>query len=290
MRWFKKQPSATGGSVAEGEAILPVSLAVALDARIFREKFAVFLELLGDGGGVDPYLDALGNKSRLYRSLLDRPAIEALNREKVETLLETVMPARKRLGPALAAMDESLLVAAVKQLLSGRAELEERMNAFVASIPPDVAEDAKAAKKTQRAAWDFAAEMLHFRAPAQYPLMTRWVWDQGTLSGAMRELLAGGDTLNQIPLGTSPGVYAAGRDWVAQQMAERGVYREPHFAVDLFLAHAYADYMRAMSSGMGLMSADFGAKADPLEPVKKLLGIDHVRRSGESRVRKAVLH
>jgi hypothetical protein len=81
-------------------------------------------------------------------------------------------------------------------------------------------------------------------------------------------------------------VYEAGRAWIAEQMAAQGVYREPHFLVDLFLAHAYADYMRAMSSGMGLMNADFGGKADPMEVVKKLLGIDETRRGGESRVRK----
>lgn len=290
MLWFKKQPDRAAGGATRGEVVVPATLAVAMDTRIFRQKFAVFLELLGDSGGVDPYLEALGNKSRLYQSLLDAPQIAELSREKLETLLETAMPARKRLGDALAALDDSALLAMVKDLLYGKAELEERMNVFVAAMPEVAGADAKSMKKTRRAAWDFAAEMLHFRAPAQYPLMTRWIWDQSTLSGAMRELLGGGDTLNDIPLGTSPGVYAAGRDWVAEQMAEQGVYREPHFAVDLFMAHAYADYMRAMSSGMGLMNADFGAKADPMEPVKKLLGIDETRRSGEPRVRKATLH
>jgi len=39
------------------------------------------------------------------------------------------------------------------------------------------------------AAWDFAAEVLHFHAPERYPLMTRWVWDETTQSGALRELV-----------------------------------------------------------------------------------------------------
>jgi len=286
MPWFKKQPDSAPTGGGDSEIVVPVTLAIAMDARIFRQKFAVFLEILGDSGGVEPYLQALGNKSRLFQSLLNTPQLDDLNREKIETLLETVMPARKRLGAVLAEMDALVLASAIRNLLYGKDELEARMKAFVDAIPEVAGADDKARKKVRRAAWDFAAELLHFRAPIQYPLMTRWVWDQATLSGAMRELLPGGDTLNDIPLGTSPGVYAAGRVWVAEQMAEQGVYRDPHFAVDLFLAHAYADYMRAMSNGMGLMNADFGGKSDPIEPVTKLLGIDETRRSGESRVKK----
>jgi hypothetical protein len=286
MLWFKKQPNGSQGNQGSDEVVAPVTLAVALDERVFASKFAVLLELVSESGGVDPYVEALGTKSRFYQSLLNVPAISELNLEKIELLLETVMSARKRVWPALEAMGEAAIVQAVKDLLYGKGELEGRLNAFVDLIPEDVQADKKTNKKLKRAAHDFAAELLHFRSPEQYPLMTRWVWDQSMLSGAMRELLKGGDSLQDIPLGTSPGVYEAGRAWIAEQMAAQGVYREPHFLVDLFLAHAYADYMRAMSSGMGLMNADFGGKADPMEVVKKLLGIDETRRGGESRVRK----
>lgn len=286
MLWFKRQPN-TGSEGGRADVVAPVVLAVAMDERIFVQKFAVLQEAIGEMGGAEPFIEALGNKVRLFQSLLNPPAIKELNREKVELLLETVMPARKRLWPALAQLSEQDLVGAVHELLYGQDELETRLTAFVDSVPEDADADKKANKKLKRAAHDFAAELLHFRSPEQYPLMSRWVWDQGTLSGAVRELLKGGDTLNHIPLGTGPGVYEAARVWIAEQMAAQGVYREVHYLIDLFLAHAYADYMRAMSNGMGLMNADFGGKADPLEIVKKLLGIDEARRK-ESRVRKAV--
>lgn len=290
MLWFKRQPNSdSNGGVKGDDVITPVALAVAMDERIFVQKFAVLLELIGEMGGADAFAEALGNKTRLFQGLLNPTAIKELNREKLELLLETIMPARKRLWPALAKLDERELVDAVNELLYGRDELETRLNVFVDRIPDDPDSDKKTNKKLKRAAHDFAAELLHFRSPEQYPLMSRWVWDQGTLSGAVRELLKGGDTLNHIPLGTGPGVYEAARAWIAEQMAAQGVYREPHYLVDLFLAHAYADYMRAMSSGMGLMNADFGGKADPMEIVKKLLGIDEARRK-DSRVRKAVTH
>ncbi|MDA8364777.1 MAG: hypothetical protein M0Z84_13430 [Gammaproteobacteria bacterium] len=287
MLWFRRQPDspATGG---DSEFVAPAQMAVAMDAGIFRSKFAVLLELLGEGGGADPYLEALGAKSRLFQELLDPGPVEGLGRDGIETLLETVMPARKRLGAVFAQMDAHRLVSAVRELLYGPADLEARMQGFVEALP--ASGDEKSSRKARRAGWDFAAELLHFRAPQRYPLMTRWVWDPSTLSGAVRELLPGGDARNDIPLGGAPGLYEAARVWVAQQMAEQGVYREPQFTVDLLFAHAYADYMRALSSGMGLMNSDFGGRADPMEPVRKLLGIDGPRRGGGSRVKKVTLH
>ena len=292
MLWFKKQPNTEATGVGAEETVTPISLAdhaVELDARVFSQKFATLLETIGEAGGVDSYLVALANKTQLFQRLLNAPAIDDLNFVKIELLLETIMPARKRLWPALQTMGEAAAVAAIRELLYGHEPLAQRLPQFVAAVPNDPHADNKTNKKLKRAAHDFAAEMLHFRAPEQYPLMTRWVWDAGTLSGALREMMKGGDTLNHIPIGASPGVYEAGRVWVAEQLATQGVYREPHYVVDLFLAHAYADYMRAMSNGMGLMNADFGGKADPMEVVKKLLGIDSAR-SKASRVKKLSVH
>lgn len=288
MLWFKKQPN-PAQAVAGGDVVEAAPLAVELDQRIFAQKFAVLLETIGSTGGIDPFLEALSNKTRLFQSLLNRNELEQLNLEKIELLLETMMTVRKRLWPALIQLGEAATVAAIKELLFGKDTLEQRLADFVARVPEDPQADKKTNKKLKRAAYDFAAEVLHFRAPEQYPLMTRWVWDAATLSGALRELMKGGDTLNHIPIGASPGVYEAGRVWVAEQLAAQGVYREPHYVADVFLAHAYADYMRAMSNGMGLMNADFGGKADPMEVVKKLLGIDSARRK-DSRVKKATLH
>lgn len=287
MLWFKKQPDKAAGGGAE--VIAPVALPVALDERIFAQKFAVFLENLGETGGVDAFLAALANKSALFQGTLAPGAIDKLDSAALFELLETVMPARKRLGPVLMQLGAGQLLAATRELLYGRGEVEERLEAFAGMVPADADADARVVKKLRRAAWDFGAEMLHFRSPEQYPLMTRWIWDQGTLSGAMRELMKGGDTLNHIPLGMSAGAFEAGRVWLAERLAEQGVYRDPHFVVDLFWGHAYSDYMRAMSNGMGLMNADFGGKGDPMEPVKKLLGIDDLRRGG-SRVRQATVH
>ncbi|MDA8390322.1 MAG: hypothetical protein M0Z76_06295 [Gammaproteobacteria bacterium] len=286
MLWFKRRPDAASGGGGT-ESVEPVGLAVELDPRVFGMKFRVLLEALSEGGGIDWFLAALAAKNTLFAEALAPGALSQLDLGKVEILLETVMPARKRVWPSLVAAGEEPVRAAIQELLYGKAPLQARMEAFVAALPvaPDL--DNKAAKTVRRALGDFAAELLHFRSPVQYPLMTRWVWDQGTHAGALRELVKGGDALDKVELGSEPGVYEAGRQWVADRMAEQGMYREPHFIVDIFLAHAYADYMRALSSGMGLLNADFGGKNDPLEVVRKLLGIDQPRRT-ESRVKKAL--
>lgn len=285
MLWFKKPPEPSAAGVGARDVIVPAALTVEFEPKIFAQKFAVLLEVIGGAGGVDPFLEALANKGRMFQTLLNPADVARLDMDGVETLLETVMPARKRLWPALARLAPGALGSQVQELLYGGAELEARMQAFVACVPENPDDDAKTAKKLKRAAHDFAAEMLHFLDARRYPLMTRWVWDQATHSGALRELVKGGDTLSAVPLGSSPGVYEAGRLWLIEQMAAQGVYREPHYLVDLFLAHAYADYMRAMSTGMGLLNADFGGNADPLEAVKKLLGVDETRKH-ESRIRK----
>ncbi len=288
MLWFKRPPEANSGNDKETEAVEPVVLAVGLDGRVFTQKFARFLELLGEAGGIDPFVASLQTKHKLFENALARSALGNLDFDRIEILVETVMPARKRVWPSLQAFGLAAVRTAVGDLLYGSGPLAERMATFADAIPVAGALDPKAEKKVKRALSDLGAEMLHFRAPTQYPLMTRWVWDQGTHSGAVREFVKGGDTLDKVPLGTDPGVYEAARRWVAERMAENGMYRDPEFVVDLFLAHAYADYMRALSSGMGLLNADFGGKEDPLEVVRKLLGIDAARRS-DSRVKK-VLH
>ncbi|MHB1585732.1 MAG: hypothetical protein ACYCRH_12560 [Acidiferrobacteraceae bacterium] len=285
MLWFRKSPEAD--PAVGRDVVAPARLTVEFDPRVFAQKFAALLELIGEAGGVDVFLEALARKSAVFQVLLNPTDISHLTLEGTETLLETVMPARKRLWPGLAMLPEGAIRDRIRALLYGEGALASRMSVFVDGIPDPGGTDARGARKRRRAAEDFAAEILHFSDPRRYPLMTRWVWDQSTHSGAMREFVKGGDTLDAVPLGSDPAVYEAGRVWLMEQMAAQGVYREPYYVVDLFLAHAYADYMRAMSNGMGLLNADFGGKSDPLEVVRKLLGIDEARKK-DSRIRRTV--
>lgn len=277
MLWYGKQADRR-----DAELIEPAPLTVPLDAEICRGKLQCLLNDLSERGGMDVFVTSLEKKHELFRSVLAPEQVEAMDHGTLDTLLECVFTARRRLPAALSKMSHETLLEAVKVLLYGRESLAERVRAFAAVIPD-------ADRKIKRAAWDFAAELLHFRAPENYPLMTRWVWDPNTVSGALREFVRGNDTMRHIPIDDRPGTFEGARVWFAEQLAALGFYRDVHFIVDLLLAQAYGDYVRAMASGMGILNADFGAKNDPAELLVKLLGIDPARRGGRPRI-KPILH
>ena len=280
MLWRKKRADEKGG---QGDVIQPAELSVDLDPKVFDSKLQTFLEEIEEQGGLEAFITSLNAKQELFAKLLDKDSIDALDRESLTLLLEHIFTVRKRLPAVLLGMDIAAVRDAIKELLYGAGELPQRMAAFVDSVPT---ED----KKVQRAAWDFAAELLHFRDPDKYPLMGRWVWDLSTESGAMREYCKHSDSLREAPYDDSPGCFEAVRRWMSEQLAERGFYRDVPFLVDLLLAWAYSDYMRAMSSRMGMIQAEFGAKADQTEPVRKLLGIDEGRRGDKPRIKTETVH
>ena len=265
MLWFGRQAKDKGS--AGRDDIPPASLEVQFDKDIAQSKLDGLLKELGERGGLEPYLEALKLKHELFLKALpeDRPA--EISRETFNTLLSSIFPARRKLAETLGHMDDATLARVIGDLIYGEGVIEERIQAFCELVPKDE-------KKPRRAMWDLAAELLHFRAPERIPLMTRWVWDANTTSGALREFLRGNDALREIPLDTRPGTFQASRAWFGEFLAERGFYRDLPFLVDMLLAQAYADYVKAMSAGIGMVDAEFGGRGDPLELVLKLLGID----------------
>jgi len=276
MLWFGKQADPKKSDLRD--RIQPAELKISLDPEICAGKLGMLTERMGERGGPAEFIGALRAKHELFARVLEPGALPELSREGLAAVIETVFTARRRLPSAWRDMDHQALLAAVRELLYGSAPLSDRMRAFADPF-------AAAGEKVKRAAWDLGAEMLHFRAPEQYPLMTRWVWDTSTQSGALREFLKGNDTLREIPFDDRPETFEGARSALAEQLATQGFYRDVVYMVDLLLAQAYSDYLRAMSSGMSMLAADFGAKDDPLELVTKMLGIDPARRGGQSRLK-----
>lgn len=286
MLWFKKRPD-SAADAAEADVITPAELPVALDPGQFQQRFFQLKRNAEEDAGLERYLESLQAKSQLFSALLAAEALPKLTLEGVEAMLETVFTARRRLFPYLQQLGQAFVVQAISELLYGTGELSERMARFseIVPVPEDAdRESRKQAGKIRRAAFDFGAEMLHFNNPLKYPLMTRWVWDQNTVSGALREFIRGNDTMPDVPLGSSPEMFEGARKWLAEQIAEQGIYRDVPFWVDLVLAQAYAEYFRSMAEGM--LSADFGRGSGPEEHVKKFLGIDPARKPGLSRVKR----
>lgn len=237
-----------------------------LDAERFARHFSDFVALADAGVGLQAYVGLLEAKHRLFAALLAAPA--RIDLGAAETLLESVFPARRKLYPLIEALGAARFSERVARLLGGEATIE----AFCDSL--DYPHERAMQRKLRGAARDFAAELLHFADPRAHPLMTRWVWDASSGSGALRELMnaehAGGVD------------HAAARDWMYERFGEQGIWREQHWLADLVLAMAYVGYFRAMTGGV--LGSDFTRASTPDEQLRKLLGVDGGNRS---RVRKS---
>jgi hypothetical protein len=238
-----------------------------LDAQRFAVHFSEFVSLADAGAGLQAYVEALETKHRLFAAALADPA--RLDLARLEELLGTVFTARRKLYPAIEALGAEAFGSRVAQLLGGQATI----GAFCDALP--MPEDRAARRKLRGAAHDFAAELLHFGDPQAHPLMTRWVWDDSSASGALRELMREERGM-EID-------HAAARAWLYERIAEQGIWRDQHWLADLVLAMAYVTYFRAMTGGV--LGSDFTRASTPEEQLRKLLGLDAA--GGRSRVRKS---
>jgi hypothetical protein len=267
MLWPReKRPSAP--AAASRVPVEPAPLAVELDERLFDRHFKALLAAAEDRGGVEPWLDALGEKQRRL--------VVALEQANLTRLIDLVFGARRKLGQLA---DDAALGGAVRGLADDARSVEERAAALVASVPAGGGETRAArrdAARLRRAAHDLAAEILHFRDPVRVPLMTRWVWDSATMSGSLRELTRGGESARELALDNRPGTYEAARRWVVERVTDRGIYRDVHFWADLVLASAYGHYFRSMTGGV--LGSDFQRATHPAESITGLLGIDRILR------------
>ena len=277
MLWLKKKSATPDESVA---SIEPVALEIEFDENIVASKLQQLVEGAGQRGGIEEFVIALQNKHELFQAAL---SASELTQSSLESLLETIFSARRKLPEVLATIPLSVLDTQIRELLQGSAPLEQRLAEFVTLVGDDN-------RKIKRAAWDFATEIVHFNDPESVPLMSRWVWDQRVQSGAIREFIKANDTIPEIPAGDTAGHFEAARQALMQQLAKQGLYRDLPEMVNLLMAQAYTDYVMSMSSGMGMMGSEFGGKMEPIELIAKLLGIDPARSGGRSRIKQSQVH
>jgi hypothetical protein len=283
---FRFKKTAVPATPAVAEAVPPAALPLPLDEAAFRRHFDALLAGAEQDGGIEAYLAALGAKVAVFAALRERVRTAPPLLDDLEAALALVFTARRRLYPALEALGAETGLR-IRELWFGSAAPAQRLQQFVDAMPGAGAADRasiKAAAKLRRAAWDFAAELLHYGDPLRYPLMTRWVWDQATQSGALRELVRGSDSIRELPFSNDPGVFEGARCWLAEQLAAQGIYRDEELWVDLLQAQAYLGYFRSMTEGS--LGADFGRGVPAQEQLKRLLGIDAAPGTRPDRVKK----
>ena len=292
MLWFRKHnKSEAEDESVEGDVITSTELSIGFDKSIAAEKLkGLLVDVSESGTNIESLAEAQANKQKLFSLALNKETIQTLDRDSILTLLDCVFTARRKLLDIFTSIDEEVLKQAIIDVMTGSDEIEVRLTRFTTTIV-DGESTEKAVRKKRRAAWDFAAECLHYNDPEYYPLMARWVWDVTTVSGVMREFIRNNDSFgNDIPLGTDPGTFESFREFLRDCLANEGYYRDVHYMIDLVMAKAYADYMRAMTMGAGMIQAEFGGRQDPLEYILKLIGIDSRKPSSNEDADTKVLH
>lgn len=273
MLWARKrQAEVPARNAAE---IRPAELPVALDAHLFARHFGNLLDAAESGGGVELFLGRLAAKQRLCAATLAVARERDIDTEAMGRLLGFVFTARRHLLPALERLGAQSCAALMRDFGDVTVPLASRLQRFVDAMPGASTmnrSDVRAAARLRRAAWDFAAEVVHFGDPVRFPLMSRWVWDSASQSGALREFVRSNDTMREIPFDNSAELHEGARTWLAGRITERGIYRDIPLWIDLVLGQAYASYLRSMANGS--LGGEFGRGLEPHEQLTKLLGID----------------
>ena len=221
-------------------------------------------------GGVEAYVQALKLKAQMFRDELDLRSFK--------TLCAHMATVRRRIGPYLLPERFPELKARVEALMEGREDTsttDQRLAAFCAGFPDD---------RDHRWVRDLAAELLHYSDPERYPLMTRWVWDNRTNTGVLREIWHA-ENVDHIRIEVPDGyaTFLGLREELAQYLAANGVYRDVLFYVDVLCAQVYAEYLG--ERGGTYLRADFATPEDPMLHSRRILGLDGVSPSGRSKLK-----
>jgi hypothetical protein len=270
------------GSRKAKAASVPARPVLDLSGPKLRRAFENLVESAEDTGGVERYVGALALKASLFEEVLGKGQVSELTEPEFYDLAAFITPARRRIGAWLGRNSFAAMRGRLDALLHGWSDLgtvDQRLNAFVASFPPD---------REHRWPRDLAAEVLHFTAPDHYPLMTRWMWDARVNTGVLREIWHSDHDVDvgTIAVGDQFATFATLREELEGFLQENGVFRDVALYADLLCAHIYAAYIN--DRGGQYLHADFcgGAKADAMAHTRRLLGLDAVdTESGRTRLK-----
>ncbi len=237
-----------------------------------RLAFETLVEGAEALGGVERYVDALKFKSRVFREAFgaNGEGARSLSIEQFRPLCAFMPTVRRRILPWLEPAAFASMQTGIGSLLTtgnDTSGTDERMRRFAVIFPAD---------DGHRWVRDLAAELLHNVDPERFPLMTRWVWDAGTNTGALREIWFGEDVDHRtIPAGDDYETFLVLREELSQFLADNGVFRDVLHFVDMLCAQVYAGYI--CEQGGSYLRADFSAPEDPMQHTRRLLGLDGVQ-------------
>jgi len=240
-----------------------------LDGPTLVSNLEVLARNAENDGGVERYVDGLKFKAALFQEALADGRARHLNEETFKGLVAFMPSVRRRIAPSLKEVGFPAMREAIAALLDGAgdtATADARITAFCARSPDD---------RQHRWVRDLAAELLHHTLPEQYPLMCRWVWDVKTNTGVLREIWHGENVEHMvIDVADDYAAFLMLREELAQFLTDNGVFRDVPQYVDLLKAQIYGHYVS--SQGSTYLRADFTHDEDPMQYVRRLLGLDGI--------------
>lgn len=228
-------------------------------------------------GGIEQLVNAVKLKAALFQESFASGKAGEMPLASFEQLCAFMPTCRRRVAEPLTTHGYDHFRRALAGLTEGGANASDadvRLKAFQGMFPDD---------RTYRWVRDLGAEVLHFTWPEPFPLMNRWVWDAKANTGVLREIWHGDNVDHMvIDIPDAHASFVMLREELSQFLADNGVFRDMLFYIDLLQAQIYADYINAQ--GGTYLRTDFASEADPLEHLRRILGLDGIdRRSGRTR-------
>ena len=246
-----------------------------LDGKRLRMAFESMVDGAEKLGGIEVVVDGLGGKSLLFQRTFGGNAENLLESEFLDAC--AFMPTvRRRIKSAFGQFGFESINKTVTNLLSDVSveNVDEKIETFETDLTG-----------SSKFRWvrDFAAEILHYRDPDTFPLMTRWVWDFGSNSGVLREIwFSESDTeILNIPHGVR--THLELRRELSEFLDHLGVFKDPHFMIDILFAWIYSQYIG--NQGGSFLKTDFSFAGTSFGYVFRMLGLDAaLSSSGKSRL------
>ncbi len=246
-----------------------------LDGRRLRTAFDSMIDCAEKIGGIEVIIDGLSGKSLLFQRTFVESTQSLVESELFDAC--AFMPTvRRRMKGVLEQHSFGRLSQALEHLLNDVSieNVDQKIDTFEANL-----------SSTPKDRWvrDLAAEVLHYRDPDNFPLMTRWIWDYSSNSGVLREIwYSDSDTefLN-IPHGVR--THLELRRELSEFLDGLGVFKNLNFMMDVLFAWIYSQYIG--NQGGSFLKTEFSFTGTPFGYVFRMLGLDAaLSSSGKSKL------
>jgi hypothetical protein len=250
-----------------------------LSGPVLTQAFQAMVSGAEALGGIERYVRAMALKANLFQDALAGGKAAAIELESFKGLCAFMSPVRRRIAPYLDARGLATIrkgLALLLEMGGGTASADRRIQDFCRLFPDD---------RQHRFVRDLAAEVLHYTDPERYPLMCRWVWDAAQNTGALREMWFAEELDHRlIDVPDTYATFLSLRAELSSFLSANGVFRDVLYYADLLQAQVYSHYICAQ--GGSYLRADFSSPQDPMQYVRRLLGLDGVEpRSGRTKLK-----